>query len=953
MGQRSFTNPMVQRDFTDAEADPSTGTGGPVECLGMTFENDDARRAYFLEKLREKLQDPEFRKIEGFPTGKDEDILALSDPPYYTACPNPFIEDFIRQYGRPYDPDEPYHREPFAVDVSEGKNDPIYDAHSYHTKVPHKAIMRYILHYTRPGDIVLDGFCGTGMTGVAAQMCADHGQVEFLGYKVSEEHQSTTKTTNGLVEVGSRSAILTDLSPIATFIARNLLAPVDATEFIREARRVRDYARQEVPWLYKTRHTLEGTGGETVEGEILYSVWSDIFICSECASEMLAWDVVVDREQVEMKGEFDCPYCGTFLRRRSLEKSMVTSLDPVTGSTYRHTKQAQVLIHYMIGSQRFQKAPDMWDAQTSTRAEEALKHYQIPTCSFEHTSRHLKDGNHLRGITHSHHFYTPRNLLALAVLQKHIRASKYPLEMNFVFTGFLEGHANRRNRYIVDRNHPQGTTCGPLTNTLFVPELQSEVNVFNVWEKTLKKQAKAKSSRMVLSSLVQVRSATSLGLPDSSVDYIFVDPPFGKNILYSDLNLLWEAWLGVQTQPEEEAIVNDKQRKGLAEYGDLISEAFTEFHRVLKPGRWMTLEFHNSLNAVWSSIQEALLRAGFVVADVRVLDKKHGTIHQDSGYTVKQDLIVSAYRPNSEFENRFKLQAGTEEGAWDFVRAHLKQLPVFVQAKDGKVEVVAERQGYMLFDRMVAFHVQRGVTVPMSASEFYAGLSRRFPERDSMYFLTEQVAEYERKRMTVREVQQLELFVSNEASAIQWLRQQLTNKPQTLQELTPQFMPETMAWQKHELRPELRDLLEESFLSYEGQGPIPPQIASWLKKSAELRELIEKTGREREDGSLETDDNVLKARARDRWYVPDPNRAIDLEKLRLKGLLKEFATYSEGKGRLKQFRTEAVRAGFAQAYNQNNYAAIIEVASRLPESVVEEDPNLMMYVDIARLRVQE
>ncbi len=64
------------------------------------------------------------------------------------------------------------------MDVSEGKTDPIYTAHSYHTKVPHKAIMRAILHYTQPGDIVLDGFAGSGMTGVAAQMCA-HPDPEF------------------------------------------------------------------------------------------------------------------------------------------------------------------------------------------------------------------------------------------------------------------------------------------------------------------------------------------------------------------------------------------------------------------------------------------------------------------------------------------------------------------------------------------------------------------------------------------------------------------------------------------------------------------------------------------------------------------------------------------------------------------------------------------------------
>ena len=124
--------------FSEKEAAPSDG---PVECLGLTFPSEEARRAHFLDNLKQKLQDPEFRKIEGFPIGTDEDILRLSDPPYYTACPNPFLEDFIRHYGTPYDPAVPYSREPLAVDVSEGKTDPIYTAHSYHTKVPHKAIM--------------------------------------------------------------------------------------------------------------------------------------------------------------------------------------------------------------------------------------------------------------------------------------------------------------------------------------------------------------------------------------------------------------------------------------------------------------------------------------------------------------------------------------------------------------------------------------------------------------------------------------------------------------------------------------------------------------------------------------------------------------------------------------------------------------------------------------------
>jgi len=143
-------------------------------------------RAAYRERLRQHLQDPAFRAIEGFPLGDDEAILDLFDPPYYTACPNPFLLEILEQWqaeraqlrqelGLRDDAGDNgdarssiYHREPFASDVSEGKSGAIYSAHGYHTKVPHKAVMRYILHYTEPGDVVLDGFCGTGMTGVAA-----------------------------------------------------------------------------------------------------------------------------------------------------------------------------------------------------------------------------------------------------------------------------------------------------------------------------------------------------------------------------------------------------------------------------------------------------------------------------------------------------------------------------------------------------------------------------------------------------------------------------------------------------------------------------------------------------------------------------------------------------------------------------------------------------------------
>src|SRR5690606_13501873 len=101
---------------------------GPVECLGMTFESEEARRAHFIERLREKLQDAEFRKTPGFPKGEAEDILRMSDPPYYTACPNPFLSELLTGRGSTRD-SEPTTHEPFAFDVTEGKQDPVCMAH--------------------------------------------------------------------------------------------------------------------------------------------------------------------------------------------------------------------------------------------------------------------------------------------------------------------------------------------------------------------------------------------------------------------------------------------------------------------------------------------------------------------------------------------------------------------------------------------------------------------------------------------------------------------------------------------------------------------------------------------------------------------------------------------------------------------------------------------------------
>lgn len=277
----------------------------------MTFENDEARRAHFTEELRKKLQDPEFRKIEGFPIGSDEDILNLSDPPYYTACPNPWIADFITEWEaqKPEKSDDyKYHREPFAVDVSEGKTHPIYKAHSYHTKVPHLAIVPSILHYTEPGDIVLDGFSGSGMTGIAAQWCGSPPP----DYQ-KELEQKWKAAGHAAPKWGTRHCVLNDLSPAATFIAANYNLPFDVHAFSAAA-------WKEIGWMYETLHT----DGKT-KGRIEYTVWSEVFTCPECTGEVVFLNEALDKETKKVADEFPCPHCGSSLdKRKNLERRFET-----------------------------------------------------------------------------------------------------------------------------------------------------------------------------------------------------------------------------------------------------------------------------------------------------------------------------------------------------------------------------------------------------------------------------------------------------------------------------------------------------------------------------------------------------------------------------------------------------------------------------------------------------
>ncbi|MEM5493383.1 DNA methyltransferase [Hoeflea sp. AS16] len=920
--------------MTDKFKLESASDGGAVECLGQTFASDLTRREHFLKLLSEKLQDPEFRSQEGFPKGTDQAILAMSDPPYYTACPNPWLSEFVTHYGRPYDPAEKYDREPMAIDVSVGKTDPIYRAHSYHTKVPHLAIVPSILHFTNPGDIVLDGFAGSGMTGVAAQWCG----TAPASYRHQVEME-WKKAGMSAPKWGARRAILNDLSPAATFIGANYNLPFDVDAFAKAGKQLLAEVEREIGWMYETLHK----DGKT-KGRIEYTVWSQLYSCPECAGEINFTEEALDEDSKRVRNNFPCPHCGAELTKSRLERLFTSKLDPATGKTIEVPKREPALICYSVGKARYEKRPSEDDLALLDRIEgmplpSLMPTMEIPPMHMTHERARMD----YSGVTHIHHFFLPRAAQATSLLWAKAEAHADARIRSFLL--FMVEQSLWTSS-ILNRFRPTGFSQVNqyMTGVYYVASQHSECSPWYIMEGKLGRLVKTFQAFRLREHNAAITTGTAASLPLSgdSVDYIFTDPPFGENIYYADLNFLVESWHGVTTDAAPEAIIDRFKKKALPDYQHLMQRCFAEYHRVLKPGRWMTVVFSNSKASVWNAIQVALQQAGFVVAEVSALDKVQGSYRQVTSTTaVKQDLVISAYKPNGGLEKRLAERGAAPESAWDFVQTHLRQLPVS-KVKSGILEMVVERDPRRIYDRMVAWFVRHDFPVPLSTEEFLDGLRNRYPERDGMMFLPEQVADYDRKRALAAQAPQMELFVSDERSAIDWLSDFLRKRPSTYQEVHPEFTTQVGAgWRKHEERPELSALLADNFLRYDGNGDVPSQIHSYL--STNFKDLR----------GLEKEDPRLKAKAKDRWFVPDPSKAKDLEQKRERSLLKEFENYKSAPGRkLKEFRLEVLRTGFRTAWASKDYKTIIGIAQKIPEEALQEDEKLLLWYDQALTRME-
>lgn len=877
-----------------------------ITVLGKTFTSEEERRTYFREELRKKL--PELKLMEGFPIGEDEDILNLSDPPYYTACPNPWLNDFIAEWEEEKKGLEKQGlrksnfevTEPYAADVSEGKNNPIYNAHSYHTKVPHPAIMRYILHYTQPGDIVFDGFAGTGMTGVAGYKCSD--PEDELKYIIENEFKNNNLNPPFW---GKRKAICGDLSVVASFISNVYTLTFDIESFINQTEDIFSSFQADLGWMYQTRHS------NSILCEVNYFIWSEHYTCPSCQSEFSFTNSFYDPESKKVLDQTKCGTCGAEFKKNEADLILETVFDSTLKKTVHVPKRSIYKINYTYNGQVFDKIPDNNDLDlfakvSETKLNSSIPHFELPDIQMKKVGRVATTG-----VNHIHLFYLKRALISIEYFWT--KAYQFESEENkrlyvFMIEQMIWGMS------LLNRFRPQGFSQVNqyMSGVFYIASHTCEINPMYLLSGKFKRLVKVFRNPLGNDNR-QVNYAgdcSNSPIASNSIDYIFTDPPFGENIYYSDLNLLIESWHKVLTNPSPEAIIDKAKSKSILEYQNLMLSCFKKYYDVLKPGKWMTVEFSNTSAAVWNGIQTAIQNAGFILANVSSLDKQQGTFQAvNSPTAVKQDLVISCYKPSSEFDQKFTQHKHSDVGVWEFVAEHLEHLPIHLVSGNSTTAII-ERSPKILFDRLIAFYVQRGLPVPIDAGKFQQGLRERFIERDGMFFTNEQVQEYDRKKADVPNFLQLSIFVANEQDAIYWLRNILEKDPKTEQDLHPLWMKEVAGnMRKGDTLPEMRTILEENFLKNE----------------------------------------------KGQWYLPDPENEADLEKLRTKRLLKQFESYKteayKTKGKIKEARVEALRAGFKQCYQEKDFKTIVQIGDRIPNNLLMEDEVLLQFYDIASSRV--
>lgn len=476
---------------------------------------------------------------------------------------------------------------------------PVYKMHRYFARRPYSVFNELVKHYSNPGSIILDPFCGGGVT-----------VVEALRLR--------------------RKVIGVDLNPMATFITENEILYTDIKNFDNTLLKIKEKCKQKIDSLYIT--TCPKCKSEVPAN---WFEWSNVVKCKGCKKPV----VLSDAQRVGKGEKIAGVSAGKF---RCYNKGCNEEFRP---SECERIGEELILIHLDCTKCKNKASfkPKTEDlklvSKISKNAMDIIKKENL-----WYPKSKMPDWWELRRPYNSHiksftEWFTNRNLLANAILATEIKKLKVNEDIKSLLTFIFSASLRFTNR-IAFRN-PGWQGGKPIewaSSVYWLPEVFCEINVWDAWEnrqnavgkgKKYSNQeigiyysfAKKSTNLQDSSCFIHTGSSTKIPIPDASVDVIITDPPYGNNVLYAELSNFYWIWVSGILNKEsmiddkEEAVVSKEHGKSLREYRDLLYKIFKECYRVLKPRRWMIMTFHNKDFAVWNAIHLAAHDAGFILSE--------------------------------------------------------------------------------------------------------------------------------------------------------------------------------------------------------------------------------------------------------------------------------------------------------------------------------------------------
>ena len=355
-----------------------------------------------------------------------------------------------------------------------------------------------------------------------------------------------------------RRAIAIDLDPMATFITKETAIPVDLEIFEQTFRGIEKKIKEKIYGLYRTN-------------------------CAKCKKEVIVEATISEKDKPK-EIRYKC-VCSKGTQWKNVTKADLRKLNEIENKSV---------------SCWYPKNELIWNSRVNVRQGEKV--YEL---------------------------FTKRNLLALSMISNEIEKVKNVKIKDLFKLTFTSALATASKMIPYQQRFTTGG-AGWKIRGFWTPSERFEMNAWNCFEERFNKilRGKEESNSLIknykeaktfdelkLEANILIKTFNALEvdkiIPQNSVDYVFTDPPYGDAVPYLELDYMWSSWLRFQPDFEDEIIVSDSPVRNKTEeiYERMLKAAFVQIYKVLKPGKYMTVTFHNTNIKIWLSCPHSLKKS--------------------------------------------------------------------------------------------------------------------------------------------------------------------------------------------------------------------------------------------------------------------------------------------------------------------------------------------------------